>query len=167
MPPILPTLTSTSMGSYYPSPSSPFSGAARSSTPDAYQRPPSALVEKLSLYPSDGYAGGPPSAPPLQPYPVQATRYSGRSHSPRPESPGQSAKPASGWSFPQAPGPPGPPGPPLPVQKTFKTFLQWKAEAQATSADYQRNGFPSPVAWVPPFSVPFPSYATYVPRRYM
>jgi hypothetical protein len=26
--------------------------------------------------------------------------------------------------------------------------LQWKAEAQATTADYQRNGFPSPVAWV-------------------
>jgi hypothetical protein len=36
----------------------------------------------------------------------------------------------------------------LPVQRTFKTFLQWKAEAQATTADYQRNGFPSPVAWV-------------------
>ena len=37
---------------------------------------------------------------------------------------------------------------PLPVQKTFKTFLQWKADAQAMTADYQRNGFPSPVAWV-------------------
>jgi hypothetical protein len=26
--------------------------------------------------------------------------------------------------------------------------LQWKADAQATTADYRRNGFPSPVAWV-------------------
>jgi hypothetical protein len=26
--------------------------------------------------------------------------------------------------------------------------LQWKAEAKATTADYQNNGYPSPVAWV-------------------
>jgi hypothetical protein len=26
--------------------------------------------------------------------------------------------------------------------------LQWKADAKATTAEYQRNGFPSPVAWV-------------------
>ncbi|KAF8491826.1 hypothetical protein F5888DRAFT_1733461 [Russula emetica] len=128
--------------SYYPSPSTPFSGAARSSTPDTYQRPPSAQVEKLSLYSTDVYASAPPTGSPLQPYPVQVTRFPGRSHSPRPESPAQIGKPASGWSIPQAPEPQ------LPVQKTFKTFLQWKAEAQATTTDYQRNGFPSPVAWV-------------------
>ena len=34
------------------------------------------------------------------------------------------------------------------VVKVFKTYLQWKAEAKATTADYQCNGFPSPVAWV-------------------
>ncbi|KAI0268989.1 hypothetical protein BGY98DRAFT_1084084, partial [Russula aff. rugulosa BPL654] len=79
-----------------------------------------------------------------QPYPVQATQYSGSSHSPRPESPAQIGKTASGRSFPQAPAPESP----VPVQKTFKTFLQWKAAAQATTADYQPNGFPSPVAWV-------------------
>jgi hypothetical protein len=46
------------------------------------------------------------------------------------------------WAFPQAPEAP------TPVQRTFRTFLQWKAEAQATTADYLLNGFPSPVAWV-------------------
>jgi hypothetical protein len=148
--------------SYYPSPSSPFSGAARSTTPDARQRPPSVLMEKLNSYPSDVYTGATPTASPLQPYPMPATRFSGRSHSPRPESPAQIGKQAPGWSFPQAPESP----PSLPVQRTFKTFLQWKAEAQATTADYQRNGFPSPVAWVLLF-VSSPSYLTYVPRRYM
>ncbi|KAI0292864.1 hypothetical protein BC826DRAFT_402822 [Russula brevipes] len=34
------------------------------------------------------------------------------------------------------------------VQRSFKTFSQWKSEAQITTADYQQNGFPSPVAWV-------------------
>jgi len=48
----------------------------------------------------------------------------------------------------------------LPVQKTFKTLEQWKEDAQARTADYQRNGFPSPVTWVyveghaiPPFAI--------------
>ena len=129
--------------SYYPSPSTPFSGAVRSSTPDGHQRPPSV---KLNLYPSDGYASTPSAASPLQPYPmqypVQSSRFPGRSNSPRAESPAQIGRQASGLSFPQASESP------LPVQKTFKTFLQWKAEAQAATADYQRNGFPSPVAWV-------------------
>ena len=151
------------MSFQYPSPSTPFAGAARSSTPDGRQRPPSVLMEKLNSYPTDVYAGATPTASPLQPYPVQATRFSGRSHSPRPESPAQIGKPASGWSFPQAPQAPEPH---FPVQKTFKTFLQWKAEAQATTSDYQRNGFPSPVAWVR-FLVSPPSCATYVSRRYM
>lgn len=142
--PNLATLTNTSMASYYPSPSTPFSGAARSSTPDTRQRPPSALMEKLNLYPSDAsvYAGTPQTASPLQPYPISTAKFPGRSYSPRPESPAQIGRPTSGFSFPQAPESP------LPVQRTFKTFLQWKAEAQATTADYQRNGFPSPVAWV-------------------
>jgi hypothetical protein len=142
--PYLATITNTSMSYYSPPPTSAFSGAVRSSTPDTHQRPPSVLMEKLNLYSSDVYAGSPSTASPLQPYPVQAARFSGRSYSPRPESPAQIGKTASGWSFPQAPAPESP----LPVQKTFKTFLQWKAEAQATTADYQRNGFPSPVAWV-------------------
>ena len=34
------------------------------------------------------------------------------------------------------------------VVKVYKTFLQWKAEAKATTADYQCNGYPSPIAWV-------------------
>lgn len=145
------------MASYYPSPTTPFSGAVRSSTPDTRQPPPSVLTGKLNSYPSDVYAV---ATSPLQPYPMPASRFSGRSYSPRPESPAQIGKPASGWSNPQ------PPESPLPIQRTFKTFLQWKAEAQATTADYQRNGFPSPVAWVLLF-VSSPSYTTYVPRRYM
>jgi len=32
--------------------------------------------------------------------------------------------------------------------RVFKTYLQWKAESKAMTADYQCNGFPSPVAWV-------------------
>jgi hypothetical protein len=64
------------------------------------------------------------------------------------------------WAFPQAPEAP------TPVQRTFRTFLQWKAEAQATTADYLLNGFPSPVAWVL-LSVSSPSCATYVSCRYM
>ncbi len=153
------TLTSTSMASYYPSPSTPFSGSVRISTTDTYQRPPSAL----NLYPSNAYAASgasPTPASPLQPYPVQAARIPGTSYSPRPESPAHVGKPTSGLSFPQAPGSP------WPVQKSFKTFLQWKAEAQATTADYQRNGFPSPVAWVLLFASSS-SLATYVPCRYM
>ena len=43
-----------------------------------------------------------------------------------------------------------------PIQKTYRTFLQWRADAQAKTADYQRNGFPSPVAWVLFFNL-FPS----------
>ncbi len=38
--------------------------------------------------------------------------------------------------------------PPAPVLKSPKTFLQWKADAKAATADYQHNGYPSPVAWV-------------------
>jgi hypothetical protein len=120
------------------------------------------LIIKVVLGAINATTRAPPIASPLQPYPVQATQYSGRSHSPRPESPAQNGKTASGWSFPQAP----PPESPLPVQKTFKTFLQWKAAAQATTADYQRNGFSSPAAWVLLF-ITSPSHATYVPRRYV
>jgi hypothetical protein len=157
------TLTSTGMASYYPSPSTPFSGAVRISTTDTYQRPPSALMEKSNVYPSNVYAASgasPTAASPLQPYPVQAARILGASYSPRPESPAHVGKLASGVSFPQVPGSHSP------VQKTFKTFLQWKAETQATTADYQRNGFPSPVAWVLLFASYSP-LATYVPCRYM
>ncbi|KAH9993313.1 hypothetical protein BJV74DRAFT_833438 [Russula compacta] len=129
------------MASYYPPPSSPFSGAGRNTAPDPYQRPSSGLIDKLQAYPPNGYTSAPPAASPLQPYMVQPARVPGRSYSPRPESPAQTGRPASGW-LPQTPEPL------TPVPKVHKTFLQWKAEAQATTAEYQRNGFPSPVAWV-------------------
>jgi hypothetical protein len=151
------------MASYYPSPSSPFSGARRSTTPDALHRPPSVLMEKMNLYSPDVYAGVPPTGPPLQPYPSQPARVSGwpqPPQAPRPESPAQTGRSAPAWTFPQAPEAPAP------IQRTHRTFLQWKAEAQATTADYQRNGFPSPVAWVL-LSVSSPSCATYVSRRYI
>ncbi|KAH9973983.1 hypothetical protein BGW80DRAFT_1304607 [Lactifluus volemus] len=32
--------------------------------------------------------------------------------------------------------------------RIYKTLLQWKEEARAMTADYQRNGYPSAVAWV-------------------
>lgn len=152
------SLTSTSMASYYPLPSSPFSGAGRNTAPDPYQRPSPGLIDKLQAYPPDGYTSAPPAASPLQPYAVQPARVPGRSYSPRPESPAQTGRPASGW---------------LPqtsesltsVPKIHKTFLQWKAEAQATTADYQRNGFPSPVAWVP-LGLFLPSFAIYALCRY-
>ena len=49
-----------------------------------------------------------------------------------------------------------------PVQKTYKTFLQWRTDAQATTAEYQRNGFSSPVAWVLFSNHLFSPSATYV-----
>jgi hypothetical protein len=59
------------------------------------------------------------------------------------------------------------------VLKSPKTFLQWKANAKATTDDYQRNGFPSPVAWVitssitPYSSSSFGSWACYPGLRRM
>lgn len=148
------------MASYYPIPSSPFSGAGRSTTPDALNRPPSVLMEKMNLYSPDVYAGVPPTGPPLQPYPAQPAKISGWPQLPRPESPAQTGRSAPVWTFPQAPEAP------TSVPRTHRTFLQWKAEAQATTADYQRNGYPSPVAWVF-LSASSSSCATYASCRYM
>lgn len=148
------------MASYYPIPSSPFSGAGRSTTPDALNRPPSVLMEKMNLYSPDVYAGVPPTGPPLQPYPAQPAKISGWPQLPRPESPAQTGRSAPVWTFPQAPEAP------TSVPRTHRTFLQWKAEAQATTADYQRNGYPSPVAWVL-LSASSPSCVTYASCRYM
>lgn len=86
----------------------------------------------------------PPGTLPFASHPAQPARKPKRSlaYSQRPESPAQIGRSASGWSFPQIPQLP------TPVQKTHKTFLQWKADAQAITTGYQRNGFSSPVAWV-------------------
>jgi len=129
------------MSSYYQFPQSspsPFSGGGHDLLPDPYQRPPSTLLEKIQSYPPDVYT--PLSTQPSQPFP-QPGRVPGRTYSSRPESPGL-LRSSSGWSPSQAPESYSP------IPKIPKTFLQWKAEAQATSDDYQRNGFPSPVAWV-------------------
>jgi hypothetical protein len=40
--------------------------------------------------------------------------------------------------------------------RIYKTLLQWKEEARAMTADYQRNGYPSAVAWVLIISYPIP-----------
>ncbi|KAI9513382.1 hypothetical protein F5148DRAFT_1301986 [Russula earlei] len=133
------------MTSYYPPPqSSPLSVLGRDLPPDPYPRPSSAaLLEKIQQYPPDASIGTPSTPQPFQPFP-QPARTQGRSYTLplRPESPAQVARVPPGWPLPRVHEPS------TPVQKVHKTFLQWKAEAQATSADYQRNGFPSPVAWV-------------------
>jgi len=74
---------------------------------------------------------------------MQPSRHTRRPSS-RPESPAQVGRSPSrsAWSVIQAPEGPSP------IQKTYKTFLQWKAEAQATTNECLRSGFPSPVAWV-------------------
>jgi hypothetical protein len=125
----------------YPSPSTPFSGAGRNTPPDPLQRPSSALMEKMNAYPPDVYAGTPSTASPLQLYPVEPAKISGWPHFSPLDSPAHIGRSAPGRPFTQA-------SEPAPVQKTYRTFLQWKAGAQATTADYQRNGFPSPLAWV-------------------
>ncbi|KAH9968172.1 hypothetical protein BC827DRAFT_479383 [Russula dissimulans] len=129
------------MTSHYQFPmSSPSPFGGRDLSLDPYQRPSSTLLEKIQPYPLDVYASSPLSTQPLQPFP-QPTRIPRRAYSPRPETPTQSRSP-SGWSVSQAPGLS------TPIPKIAKTFLQWKTEAQATADDYQRFGFPSPVAWV-------------------
>ncbi|KAH9968167.1 hypothetical protein BC827DRAFT_1263887 [Russula dissimulans] len=129
------------MASHYQFPqSSPSPFGGRDLPPDPYQRPPSTLLEKIQSYPPDVYASTPLSTQPLQPFP-QPTRIPGRAYSSRPETPTQ-FRSSSGWSFSQAPELS------TPITKIAKTFLQWKTEAQATADDYQRFGFPSPVAWV-------------------
>jgi len=128
--------------SYYAfPPSSPYTGVGPNAPPDRVQTPSSAITDKLQAYPPDVYTNSPPAIQPLHPYPTHPARFTGRTYS-RPESPGQIGRAPSVWTAPQ-----GIEGP-TPVQKTFKTFLQWKAEAQATTAEYQRIGFSSPVAWV-------------------
>ena len=45
------------------------------------------------------------------------------------------------------------PPPATQVPKSPKTYLQWKVDAKASTADYQLNGFPAPVAWVTASSI--------------
>jgi hypothetical protein len=129
-----------SSGYYAFPPSSPYSSVGSNAPPDRVPTPTSALSDKLQAYPPDVYTNSPPAPQPF-PFPAHSARFTGRTYS-RPESPGQIGRPPSVWTAPQCPDNP------LPVQRTFKTFLQWKAEAQATTAECLRNGFSSPVAWV-------------------
>ena len=130
------------MASYYAfPPSNPYPVVGPNTPQDPHQRPSSTLIDRLQTYPPDVYNTSPPAAQPLHPYPGQPARFMGRTYS-RPDSPAQTGRSSPGWPVPQAPECPAP------VQRTHKTFVQWKAEAQATTAEYQRNGFCSPVAWV-------------------
>lgn len=126
--------------SYY-QPSSPFAGARSNSRAEPLQRPPSGRFEQGQAYSPDAYSS--PSQPtPAYPIPAQPARR--WSPAPRGEPTTPIARPASGLSSHQA----------VELQvsvsvpRVFKTLLQWKEDARATTADYQRNGFPSPVAWV-------------------
>jgi hypothetical protein len=111
----------TTMASYYPPPpSSPFAGANLNYNPrpDFYQRPPSQPTLLEQV-----------QANPPDVYNTISV--------PLPLTPSTSFK-GPGWQPPPSPQ----------VLKSPKTFLQWKADSKATTSDYQRNGFPSPVAWV-------------------
>jgi hypothetical protein len=148
------------------SPAFPFPASTHNTYTGAGPNTPSeaSLADKLQEYIPDVYNSSPTvqSAPG---YPPQRARFPGRTSYSRPESPASIGRSTSGWSVPQVPelAPPNPahfgrstpvwPAPQAPeslnpVQKTYKTFLQWKADAQAMTAEYQRDGFPSPFAWV-------------------
>jgi hypothetical protein len=135
-------LASASMAYYAFAPSNPYTTVGSNVPPDRVSTPSLALTDKLQAYPPDVYTNAPPAIQPLHPYPTYPARPTGQTNS-RPDSPAQNGRPASMWTAPQSPNGP------TAVQKTFKTFLQWKAEAQATTVEYQRTGFPSPVAWGP------------------
>ena len=104
-----------------------------------------------------------PYHPPPPSSPFSGANYNSRpdyyQHPPsRPTPPEQVlASPPDLYSATSPPLPPTPsanfknagwPPPPVQALKSPKTFLQWKADAKATTADYQRYGYPSPVAWV-------------------
>ena len=134
------------MASDHPFPSSrPYPGwGPRPNAPtEPLQTSSSAVMDKLQAYTPDAYTSLPPATQPSQTYPMQPSRLT-RQPSSLPESPAQVGRSPSrsAWSVIQAPEVP------LPNQKTYKTFLQWKADAQATTTEYLRSGFPSPVAWV-------------------
>jgi hypothetical protein len=108
------------MTSYYPPPpSSPFAGANFNPRPDYYQRPPSRPTVLEQVH------ANPPDVYSTMPLALAL-----------PPTPSPGFK-SAGW-------------PPSPAHglKLPKTLLQWKADAKAKTVDYQRNGFPSPVAWV-------------------
>jgi hypothetical protein len=129
-----------SSGYYAFQPSSPYTTVGPNAPPDRVPTP-WFLSDKLQAYPPDVYTNAPPTIQPLHPYPAHPARFTERTNS-RPESPAQNGRAASVWTAPQSPD-----NPPA-VRKIFKTFLQWKAEAQATTIEYQRTGFPSPITWV-------------------
>ncbi|KAI0305096.1 hypothetical protein B0F90DRAFT_1666597 [Multifurca ochricompacta] len=91
----------------------------------AYYPPPTSPSQEPDLppaqaYPPDVYSSPPPALPPTPTYLGKTPAWPSTSTS----------------------------EPPAQVLRTPKTFLQWKADAQTTTASYQRNGFPSPIAWV-------------------
>ncbi|KAF8273662.1 hypothetical protein EI94DRAFT_1715529 [Lactarius quietus] len=101
-----------------------------------YPPPPSSPFAGVSYNPRPEYYQRPPPRPTLI-EPVQANPPDVHTVIPVPLPPTPSTNFKSPWQ-PSAPQ----------VLKSPKTFLQWKADSKATTSDYQRNGFPSPVAWV-------------------
>jgi len=139
------TVTSASMASDFSFPASrPYPGwGPGPNTPIEPPQTPLSGMDKLQAYPPDVYTTPPPATQPLHPFPMQPSRLARRASS-RSESPAQVGRSPSRSAWSVTPVPEGP----SPIQKTYKTFLQWKASAQATTAEFLRNGFPSPVAWV-------------------
>jgi len=134
------------MASHHPFPASrpyPGWGPGPNTPTEPLQTPSSAVMDKIQAYTPDVYTTPAPVTQPLHPYPMQPSRHTRRPSS-RPESPAQVGRSPSrsAWSVIQAPEGPSP------IQKTYKTFLQWKADAQATTNECLHSGFPSPVAWV-------------------
>src|SRR5260221_3387900 len=126
------TVTSASMASDYSFPASrpyPGWGPGPYTPTEPPQTPLSAVMDKLQAYPPDVYTTPPPATQPLHPF-QQPSRHARRTSS-RPESPAQVGRSPSRSAWSVTPVPEGP----SPIQKTYKTFLQWKASAQATTAE--------------------------------
>jgi hypothetical protein len=143
------TVKSANMASDYSFPASrpyPGWGPGPNTPTESSQTPLSAVMDKLQAYPPDVYTAPPPAAQPFHPFPMQATQSSRHARRPssRPESPAQVGRSPSRSAWTGTPVSESP----SPIQKTYKTYLQWKANAQATTVECLRNGFPSPVAWV-------------------
>jgi hypothetical protein len=129
------------MQSYYPPPS-PLGGARPTSRPDLLQRPPSVRLEQVQAYSPDVYITPQSAFQPGPIYAAQPTKVTVWSPVPRDDHPSPTGRPSSRLSYQQALEPQAS------SPRIHKTLFQWKEEARATTADYQRNGFPSPVAWV-------------------
>jgi hypothetical protein len=98
-----------------------------------YPMPPSSPFAGANLGPRPDYYQRPPSRPTMAEQ-VQADIY------PSLPSPTVAKNPVLSTTTPTTPT--------TSAVRVYKTYLQWKAESKAMTADYQCNGFPSPVAWV-------------------